>query len=648
MLRLSVAFLAVAGSIDLCMAQELRLRSWLSDHMVLPQATEVPFIGTAAPGAQVVVSAPWLDSGVMGRAGADGVFRIGVPTPQAGGPHELRVRAAADEVVVRDVLVGDVWLGSGQSNMEMTVGDVGGWRNGVLDWEQEVAAADYPQMRVFTVAQHIGERPVDDVRGEWKVCTPENAGAFSAVCYFFGREVLQRRGEPLGLVVSSWGGTVCEAWASAEGLADFPEFASAIARLTDPNAVLDQDRTFWAAVARTDPANAGAGPMSANFDASNWDRVAMPDVWSRRGLGDFDGVGWYRRVVDIPDAWVGKDLLLTLGPIDDMDSVWFQGRRVGGREEPGHWNRPRDYRIPGKEVRAGEAVLAVRVVDTGGEGGFTAQAEALRLVPVEGGVGNIGLAGPWQFHRGTPMSGLPPPPRGRNRNPNTATILYNGMIAPLVDLPIRGVLWYQGESNRGRAEQYQRLFPAMISDWRRLWGRELPFLFVQIAPYGYGGDTGQAFDLRCAQAVALQLPETGMVVSADVGNPRDIHPKDKQTIGHRLALQAMNKVYADSGVVCDGPRAVSAERDGAALRVQFAHSDGGLRTAAGGSKQFELAGKDGRFHPAVGQAEGSVVVVRSGAVAEPAAVRYCHGAAVAGDLCNGEGLPAGPFLLKIE
>ncbi len=636
-------------------AQELRLHGLFTSHMVLPQLTEVVMPGRAEPAAVVEVAAPWLKAPVHGTAAGDGRFRIAVPTPAAGGPFQVTVRSGAREVVLDDVLVGDVWLGSGQSNMEMALGKAS-WSQGAIDWERDVAAAQLPQLRCCTVDRRIAASPADDLAGEgtWQVCSPATAAALSATAFYFGRELQRHRREPLGLVVSCWGGTVCEAWTRAVGLAAFPEFGPALQALRglDAGTMAQLQGAYWATIAGLDPQVGGRSPAAAEFDASGWPTVVLPQPWSKSDLRDHDGVAWYRREVTIPDAWAGQPLLLQLGPIDDMDTVWFGGERIGGREAPGHWQEARTYEVPAPAVRSGRVAIAVRVLDTGGEGGFTGTAEAMRLSPLAGAAGAIDLSGPWQVGVGAPLARLPRLPVPVAGQPNSPTVLWNGMIAPLVPFPFRGVIWYQGESNRDRAAQYSRLFPAMIQDWRAAFGRELPFLFVQIAPFGYPGDRGESFDLRLAQEQALALPATGMAASTDVGDVADIHPRQKGPIGERLARLALAVAYGDAAIAAQSPRPTAARRVGDAVRVEFAATAGGLVGVGGATtampQHFEVAGADGVYRAAAGTIDGAAVVLHCAAVAAPTSVRYCHAATALADLWNGAGLPAVPFVVPID
>ncbi|MCB9885351.1 MAG: 9-O-acetylesterase [Planctomycetes bacterium] len=631
--------LLVGGLCGQDQPKAFRPKHLFGDHMVLPPLTAVPISGFGPAGAAVEVQGSWGERAHT-ITPADGRWQVTLKTPERGGPVEVTLRCtpgpgAPLTTVLRDVLIGDVWLASGQSNMEMPVGEHGGWRGGVLDFEEEIATADHPQLRMFTVERTTSGVPLDDVEGQWQVCSPATVATFSASAYFFGRELLARGKGPIGLVVSSWGGTVCEAWTSAQGLRGFPEFEAALAATrpgTAATTVASRRAAFWKAVPDA-PADVAATS------------VQMPDLWSRSGLGDFDGVAFYRHTVALPAALRGKELWLDLGTIDDMDTVWCNGARVDGMERDGVWSTPRHYRVPAALTAGKDSVaLLVRVVDTGGEGGFSGAAADLQLRG-DDGAPRVALDGAWQRFTGPTMRELPKWPRDDN-GPNRPAVLYNAMIAPLVPFPFTGAIWYQGESNRGRAEQYARLFPAMIEDWRAAFQRPLPFYFVQIAPFDYDRDELAAPRLRDAQAAALRLPHTGMVVTLDVGEARDIHPKNKQAVGLRLALQALRDHYGEQ-IVADGPRPRRITQQGDAVRVVFDNADGGL-VSDGPPRGFELAGADGVFHGASARLDGDAVLLRCAAVPSPTHVRYGWAAVPDCSLGNGAGLPAWPFSESIR
>jgi sialate O-acetylesterase len=634
-------------------ADALRLPALFNDHMVLQQQGTVPIWGFAAPGAEVQVSVPWSAEPLHCTAAADGWFQLRLTTPAADGmPFTLRLRSGQGHRELDDVVLGEVWLCSGQSNMEWPLADQGGY-GGVVDQERELAAADLPALRLFTVRRQIALAAEADCKGQWARCTPASVAAFSAVGYFLGRRLQEELKVPVGIVCSSWGGTCAEAWTSPGALAQLPDheaWAAELAQVAEASARAPAMRqAFWKAVQAADPVVADLRPEAAAFRDAGWQDAQLPSPWSKTGLADHDGVVWYRRTVAIPAAWEGRELALELGPIDDMDTVFFAGARLDGREVLGHWQEPRRYVVPADRVHGGDVVLAVRVVDTGGEGGFTGRPEQMVLHAKDGPAdAGVPLHGTWRMHKGARLDQLPAFPQVP-MHANLPSVLYHGMIAPLVPFAVRGCTWYQGESNRTRAAAYRTLLPALIRDWRAQWGSELPFYLVQIAPYQYEGDTGEAAELREAQASALALPATGMVVTMDVGEPRDIHPRKKREVGERLALQALRKTYGRTAVVCDGPRFGSLAAEDGALRVRFAHADGGLHAGSNGPAAFEIAAQDGAFHAAKATIDGDSVLLRCEAVPRPVMVRYAWAAAPdpAANLSNGKGLPAVPFRARL-
>ncbi|MHC5003956.1 MAG: family 16 glycoside hydrolase, partial [Planctomycetota bacterium] len=449
---------------------------------------------------------------------------------------------------------------------------------------------------------------------------------------------------PIGLISADWGGTIVEAWTSGEALWKFPETRAALERLeeiSDPERregeVKQRLAEWWTNL----DAGVGDGWTTPEGDDESWQTVELPATYASSGLGGFDGVVCFRRVVELPADQAGRAATLELGPIDDYDDVWINGEHVGATHDAGMWNRPRRYAVPADVLRAGRNVIAVRVLDTGGVGGINGRPEQLRLVV---GGATTALAGTWRYATGRPVSDLPPRPEGVAIVPNTPSVLFNGMIAPLVPYTLAGAIWYQGESNRRNAERYRQLLPAMITDWRRQWGQgTFPFYYVQIAPFRYGGDSGQTALLREAQLMTMSVPNTGMAVTTDIGNPADIHPRNKQEVGRRLALWARARTYGQHDVVPSGPiYRDHAIVDGAA-RIRFDHLGGGLELRPADRSHFLIAGADRRFVRARAVVDGDEVVVSSPRVERPVAVRYGWEPASEPNLFNAAGLPASPF-----
>lgn len=642
-LQLAVSTLAAVSSGVQAVAQTdadptaspLELGSPFGDHMVLQRECHAAIWGWAAAGSEVLATGSW---GGEGRAvaGPGGAFLLRLPTREAGGPHSVEIAAGEARVVLEDVLIGEVWLCSGQSNMEWPLDNTQGGA-------EAAAAANDSELRLLHVPRTTAATPQERCRGRWERATPESAADFSAVAYHFGARLRSELDVPVGLIGSYWGGTPCEAWTSAESLRRRGDFDGALDALrAQSEEVVDiatLRRRWWQTVEMLDKdLHGGADGSAAAVRTADWPVQAVPGRWEDGVLGAWDGVAWCVRDVEVPKGWVGADVTLQLGAIDDMDTVFWNGQRVGGHEEPGHWNRARSYTVPAELVTAGRARIAVRIVDTGGVGGIIGEAEAIRALQ---GEASIPLAGEWKLRQGPPMSKLGAFPSDRGVGPRHPTSLYNGMIAPLVPFSLRGFLWYQGEANRGQAWRYRTLLPEMIHDWRTRFGdRNTPFYLVQIAPYGYDGDTGEAAELREAQRLVLAMAGTGVAVTMDVGNPDDIHPRDKRPVGERLAALALTRDYGRA-VSAEGPEYVGSRQEGRNLRLFFRNAEG-LAVVDGGAT-LRVAGPDRVFHPARVEVQGATLLVSSEAVAQPVSVRHAWGAADAGCLVNGAGLPASSF-----
>ncbi|MDA0934514.1 MAG: 9-O-acetylesterase [Planctomycetota bacterium] len=629
---------------------QLQLSPVFGSHMVLQRETEAPFFGRTTPGAAIEVRPSWSGGKVFtGRAGADGRFSVRVATPEASGPHTVVIAAGNFVQRLEDVLIGEVWVCSGQSNMDWSIRES-------ANPEQEKAGADHPRIRLLQVADQASAGPQESCRAEWQVCTPDTAYNFSAIGYSYARALQRELGVPVGVISSDWGGTPAEAWTTAEALAEFDEFREEVEELQAMGRDAEAAEARYARavdawkdeVAAMDPGFAGSdhpvGWAVPRLDDETWEEVVLPAKWSETGLGSFDGTVWYRKDVEIPANWAGRDLILELGPIDDDEQTWFAGASVGATDG---WNVARRYRIPGRLVRPGATNVTVRAHDTNGEGGFGGKPEDMRLRVADMDGASIGLAGGWKFRRGLDQKEVPARPRAPRPHSHAPSALYNGMIAPLVPFAVRGAIWYQGESNVGRAAQYERLFPAMITSWRDAWGQgDFPFYFVQIAPYQYKKGEGPA-EIRDAQRKTLTaVPNVGMAVTMDVGNPRDIHPKNKVAVAERLARWALHQTYGKADVVPSGPLVREAKAEGSKLRVTFDHATG-LSTRDGKApSHFEVAGEDGVFHPATAAVDDEAVLVESAAVAAPAWVRYGWGEADEPNLQNAEGLPASSFRVQ--
>jgi sialate O-acetylesterase len=506
------------------------LHPLFTDHMVLPRGIDAPVWGWAEPWAKVTVqiehqlALDWADE--------SGKWMVKLGPFKAGGPYEIKVQSEAASAVIRDVLVGDVWLCSGQSNMQWSVAQSANPR-------EEIANANHPKLRLFSVPRRPASSPQELVDARWEVCSPQTIASFSAVGYYFGRSLHEHLDIPIGLIHSSWGGTIAEAWTSAESLNHLADFRDPVAQVQalaedekkgeDPNRLFARRMEAWWQENDRGVAENWEQPATGTAD---WNVMDLPGVWEQSGLDDFDGIVWFRHIFDLPADWAGKDLQLTLGPIDDADTTWVNGRQVG---ESDGYQEARVYTVPADALFEGRNVLAVRVLDTSGEGGFRGRPADLALRPVNAPSDQtLSLAGPWQYRKSVARGDMTPVPQRPGSSPNVATVLHNGMIAPLLPFGIRGAIWYQGESNASRPTQYRTLLPTLIEDWRQDFGvGRFPFLIVQLANFMKVEEQPMESDwaaLREAQALtARHDPRTGLAVTIDIGEAMTSIPRTNRT-----------------------------------------------------------------------------------------------------------------------
>jgi sialate O-acetylesterase len=501
------------------------------------------------------------------------------------------------------------------------------------------------------VNRTVAALPQDDVDGSgWQPATPEYVGQFTGVGYFFARHLQQELNVPIGLLNTSWGGTHVETWTSREAFEGDAEFAAMINRLsaTYIDSIQQEKVKAFEALKRTieskkDDSGAVDEWPTIGYNANGWATLNVPGLWEQQGFEGLDGVVWIRREVEIT-VDQSTESILHLGMIDDNDVTWVNGVKVG---ETIGYNKERNYKIPAGLLKKGKNVIAIRIDDTGGGGGLYSPKEEIYLSLANGD--RLPLIGQWRVNVEKVVGSASALALGPNEYP---TLLYNGMVHPLIPFGIRGALWYQGESNTGRAFQYRKAFPLMINDWRKRWGQgHFPFYFVQLATYfaGAGGNQNSGnewAELREAQTFTLSLPNTGMAVTTDIGNPKDIHPTNKQEVGHRLALQALQKTYGQQQLISSGPTVLNVVMDGEKAILHFGNTGSGLTTPDKYSYLygFEVAGSDQQWHFARAWIEGNTVILQSDKVPNPVSVRYnWTDNAEAGNLFNKEGLPAAPF-----
>ncbi len=628
---------------------QVQLSPLFSDNMVMQQQTDAPIWGTAKPATEITITPSWSKQSYRVKADAYGHWQTKLKTPRAGGPYEIVIKAGTT-LRLSNVLIGEVWFCSGQSNMEMPVN---GWTQ-VKNFEQEVANAKYPQIRLLQVEKNTSPQPIDNCKvagGSWQVCAPENISGFSATAYFFGRDLHQKLDVPIGLIHASWGGTCAEAWTSGKSLQTMPVFSEIMSEIGGiPLEENQRKQVYQSRKAERETLikakdfgfkDGTAIAAASNYDDHAWDTMNLPGFWEQSKLPGFDGYVWFRKSIDIPSAWQGKALKLSLGGIDDNEITYFNGVEIGRTDGV---SIPRQYTVPAHLVKKGTNIVTVRVADTGGDGGFQGGENEMFVALTDNE--KISLSGEWKFKPALSLREAPSSPRIFRDDPNNPTYLFNAMVHPFIPYAIKGAIWYRGEANEGRAYRYRELFPLMINDWRQNWGYDFPFYFVQLANFRSTEPQPTESDwaeLREAQAGALHLDNTGMAVTIDIGEAGDVHPRNKQDVGGRLAIIAANKTYGGKAEY-SGPMYRSHQIVGNQIRISFSHTEGGLKARDGESlKGFAVAGVDHKYHWAEAVIKGNEIWVSAPEVVFPIAVRYAWANNPVCNLYNGAGLPASPF-----
>ncbi|GGM88065.1 9-O-acetylesterase [Dyadobacter beijingensis] len=618
---------------------QVKFARLFSDHVVLQRQKPIPVWGWAKPSEKVKVVLAGQSMEV--KADAAGKWKVSFKPLEAGGPHTLQLTAKSGSAVVNDVLIGEVWLCSGQSNMEWPV-------SAAKNYEEERKNADYPQIRHFRVDHVVELEPQQDLKaGEWKIANEETVGGFTAVGFFFAREIYQKLKVPIGILHSSWGGSQIEGWISKEAMLGNDELRSYAQNMpkTWEEADLIMDKKLKKQLFK----NASYDPtwedekkyLSPEVDLTSWQKTADPiGQWDWKGLMGFRGKGYMAKEVNFPADLVSKPTTLSLAENDGPVEVYVNGKHVYQGAAKG----PRKIEIPANTWKDGKNVLVVKTGNMVGAPwfgpGLMGSASDLFIADDNR---KISLAKDWYL-----MPAFAEKHEYAHLMNNVGTTIYNAMIVPLLPFAVRGMLWYQGESNASRAYQYRQSFPLMINDWRKLWNDEFSFYWVQLSSYGTDRDSNKGSnwaELREAQNLTLSLPKTGMAVSTDVGNPNDIHPTNKQDVAHRLATHALKNDYGQN-IPYASPLYDQMQVDGAKAVISFKNAENGLtiKDRYGYLKGFEIAGDDKVFHYAKAEIQGNKVIVSSPNVSKPAAVRYAWSDAPEdANLYSTDGFPASAF-----
>ncbi len=618
---------------------QLRAARIFNSHAVLQRDKPVKIWGWSSPGERVTVT---LDkSSSWTRADAGGKWAVELPARPAGGPYQLEIAGKKEKLIFEDIVFGEVWLCSGQSNME--------WRLRQADSAvAEIAAADFPAIRHFEVAHELAFEPAADLnKGEWKTCNPQNAGDFTAVGYFFAREIHKKLGVPVGLIHSSWGGSQVESWISRKAMESsevLNYYPAIMARNWEEDAAIWERKLIRQTYGAGDYDISGvneADYLKSGYDFSGWMKINPVGQWDWQGIWAFRGHAFLQNTISVSEAGAGQPGEIDFGYNSGELQFFLNGQKLF----EGRTKEKIKVRIPAGLLKTGANTLLIKTGEN--------------LDPAWRGMGFWGINEDFVLRAGSEKVALLPaswkmrpswssPRRYEHWMNNQGTLLYNAMIAPLIPVSIQGVLWYQGESNAGRAYQYRESFPLMINSWRQDWKDEFPFLFVQLSAYGTNQDsnTGSNWaELREAQTMTLRLPGTGMAVTTDVGNPKDIHPTNKQDVGHRLALNALSKVYGHK-VVFSGPvfREAAFEQHQVVLSFDFAGKGFVVKDKYGYIRGFEIAGTDRKFYYAQARLSDGKILVSHPMVSQPKSVRYGWADAPSDcNLFNAEGLPAAPF-----
>ena len=669
--KLSLFFILIIVSCSGPSETTLSVNSLFTDNMIIQQNAKLSVWGNAKSGSLIHVQSSW---GVKATTTTnfEGKWSVILNTPAADHEqHKLIISNENQTRVVQNILLGEVWLASGQSNMEMPLKGFNYTKikEVVEGADKEISEANFPEIRMFTVNRNIAFEQSDKLEGSWIESSPETVKEFSAVAYFFAKKLHLELNVPIGIIHSSWGGSPAESWTRLDYLKQVNGFQNTEDRLQialDPNSpynkwLLDHEFVLWDSLIEVDQMKWIKAKhkrfVLSEFEDSSWEKMNQTEISQVFEKNDFNGIVWLRQKINF-DKLPEGNVTLDIGKTDDLYAVFLNGQLVARKE---YWGEASSqYVIPKSIIKKGLNTIAIRFIDVWGIGGLDANSnrgfyienEKIKSLEQSWRVNVVAYQTNGDFYllkQGIDEIVYPKPNR-MPHHPNSPTVLYNGMIAPLVPYAIKGVIWYQGESNESRAEQYSHLFPALIDSWRAAWNNpNMPFYYVQIAPYGGGswGDNSNKKEtgpeLRESQMQTLTKNDVGMVIITDLGDEKLIHPPKKKEVGERLALWAMAKNYNYDDLVYSGPVFRSVEFINNKALVSFEHAESGLFCPDSEIRYFELAGTDGQYYPAKAYITKNQVVVWAKKVPNPKKIRYAWKNYVKVNLFNMEGLPASSF-----
>lgn len=646
----------------------IKLPHLIASHMVLQQKSQCPLWGWGEPGEKVTIKGSW-GAEATATTNDNGKWETSITTPSYGGPYTMSF-SGKNTITISDVMIGEVWLASGQSNMEITME---GWPpdDTVKGAYQAILNSTNPNIRYHNIQQKASFYDMEDANGWWNPMDTKTTKFCSAIAYFFAKKIYDETKIPIGIINASWGGSDAESWIELDYLKNVSSLKERIAQY-EQSVPLQKKLTDWIkshhklqytnqwkkyeTMIFNDEEIA-----KINYDDSKWPVIRIPSyIDNPEYIGAYDGMIWFRNTVTIPEEWVGKKLMLSLGPIDDMDVVYINGEKIGENFKAAQWNVNRTYEIQPGLVRAGDMVIAIRLIDTGNSGGIYGSPNQLKIYPegMENDTENaIYIAGHWKYlptgefvdeelyqYDHKTLEYFNRPQVDVTLSPKTLASTYRGMIKPLIPFRIAGVIWYQGESNVRRSAEYMELLPLMVKNWRdKFQNQDIKFYYCQLAPFDYS-DGSPSYELREAQRRCMKLiPSSGMAVLLDAGKKESLHPAYKQEAGERLALWALNDVYGKS---CEtsGPIYESMIIANGHIELTFSHIGKGLVAKGGKLTDFEISDSRGNFHPANAVISGDKIIVSSPDVTSPKNVRYCWKNYVNKvSLYNADGLPASSF-----